>query len=727
MPATIFSGSKVKTLKGTLTLNDQADIITGTANPQTSATAGNPGSLYLKTDSGDVYRKLDSGSSTNWLLVGSEGSAGINIVGLNSTYQLQSPTDRNAEVSVGNWATYDDGAVAAPVDMTGGSPSTITLSRTTTAGEVLNGVASFKVVKTAADGQGEGWSVLCNIPEGYRGRQVAIKFPFKLISGTLVQGDLKLYAYDVTNSVVITPVNNDVFGSRSAAIALFSTSTNTAQVRVGFHLATTAATAFTISWDDVEVTPTSEALGVPSTEWTAFSMSITSTGTAPVRGTVVREEARWRRVGDSMEIYFDYEQSAAGTGGTGTYLFGIPGGYSIDTAKLTPTTTSIQGIVGHAAAENVGSVASEMIVKAYNSTSLALVEAPHSSGPQVVNGTTFFGFNVASLRWTLYARVPISGWSSNVTIASSSTFSMSSILANGTRVTATPTRLGEYRSKYKTAASNNYSAWTDSAPTDAPSSANGIRIYALRYADAGTAGQINAYEIFVGKNKTVKVLGFKDTGFTNAQDITRHPVDLSVFGIIQDYDPTSGVLYVSGANTGGGSTGTSYFGWDADSTSPTNGYLDVIVSENALAVGIQMPRSEVLAHTGNGHGSTNTKVRRFTSSSAVGSAITYADSATNGGSFTVNETGVYSVTYSDSHTSAANIGISVDSSTLTTNIESVTIANGKKVIGSLAANGYIEVSCDLNLNAGSVIRAHTDGTPANATDNVIFRVTKVSN
>lgn len=67
MSATIFVGTVVKSLKSIFQLgNSGAYLISGTADPSSSATSGEPGSLYHNTSSGEVYIKLDSGSSTNW-------------------------------------------------------------------------------------------------------------------------------------------------------------------------------------------------------------------------------------------------------------------------------------------------------------------------------------------------------------------------------------------------------------------------------------------------------------------------------------------------------------------------------------------------------------------------------------------------------------------------------------------------------------------------------------
>jgi hypothetical protein len=58
--------------------------------------------------------------------------------------------------------------------------------------------------------------------------------------------------------------------------------------------------------------------------------------------------------------------------------------------------------------------------------------------------------------------------------------------------------------------------------------------------------------------------------------------------------------------------------------------------------------SEVMVDTGNGFGSTNTKYRRFANIDVnVGSDITYADSSTDGASFTINHDGLYAISYTD--------------------------------------------------------------------------------
>ena len=120
--------------------------------------------------------------------------------------------------------------------------------------------------------------------------------------------------------------------------------------------------------------------------------------------------------------------------------------------------------------------------------------------------------------------------------------------------------------------------------------------------------------------------------------------------------------------------------------------------------------------TGNGHGSTNTKIRRFTTTaSSTGTAITYADSATLGASFTINVPGVYAISYSDAYSaSVQNHGISLNSAQLTTDIFSITAANRLGLTYNFANNLGCTVTVVVALVAGDVIRPHTSGSQDNA-------------
>ncbi len=140
-------------------------------------------------------------------------------------------------------------------------------------------------------------------------------------------------------------------------------------------------------------------------------------------------------------------------------------------------------------------------------------------------------------------------------------------------------------------------------------------------------------------------------------------------------------------------------------------------------------RSEIFVNGGNGHGSTNTHIRRFTNLvSSTGTDITYVDSAANGGSFTINRSGLYSIAYTDGGTGTVTYGVSVDSSQLTTTLITITDANRLISSHNGAANAWQTGSIVTRLVAGNVIRAHTDSS-VDLTNiySTLFRITRVGN
>jgi hypothetical protein len=120
--------------------------------------------------------------------------------------------------------------------------------------------------------------------------------------------------------------------------------------------------------------------------------------------------------------------------------------------------------------------------------------------------------------------------------------------------------------------------------------------------------------------------------------------------------------------------------------------------------------SMIRLHTGNGYGSTNTKIRRFsTEVSNLGNAITYADSATDGASFTINEDGVYYISHTDGNIAfAGRTGISLNSTQLTTNIE---LTNTADIIGNVVCVSSNVGECTFSgqLYKGDIVRPHDYG------------------
>ena len=138
--------------------------------------------------------------------------------------------------------------------------------------------------------------------------------------------------------------------------------------------------------------------------------------------------------------------------------------------------------------------------------------------------------------------------------------------------------------------------------------------------------------------------------------------------------------------------------------------------------------SFIRLNTANGYGTTNTMIRRFISNvDQAGTDITYTDSATLGASFTINVSGVYSISYDDQFTGINGVGITINSTTLTTGIASVAVNEILAVSSTPAANIASCSNYTGGLSAGSVVRAHTGGAAAGTQTNFChFTIARVN-
>jgi len=137
--------------------------------------------------------------------------------------------------------------------------------------------------------------------------------------------------------------------------------------------------------------------------------------------------------------------------------------------------------------------------------------------------------------------------------------------------------------------------------------------------------------------------------------------------------------------------------------------------------------SIVWVTTGNGHGSTNNKIRIFTTTKlSQGTGITYATTAANGGSFTINEKGLYYIHYTDKYSAGSqfNVGISANSNQLTTDIETITESH-RLAYNNAATNVFCHISGVYTLAATDVVRAHTNGVQDNADSRTVFMIAQI--
>lgn len=158
------------------------------------------------------------------------------------------------------------------------------------------------------------------------------------------------------------------------------------------------------------------------TDWVNDGAStITGTTTSPTKGTIVRDNVYYRRVGDSMEVRFEYEQSTAGTGGSGEYLLQIPAGLSIDTTKVHANTGGVKESIvgsGHASntADGVNATSGHGLVKVYDTQNVAISIKQASTDTFVSWGTGYVSLANAAVIVTATFTVPIQGWEAEATI-----------------------------------------------------------------------------------------------------------------------------------------------------------------------------------------------------------------------------------------------------------------------------------------------------------------------
>lgn len=250
--AVIFSGTKVKAQKDTISINSGPDIISSTTDPTAVAYSASAGSLLLNTSSGKLYRKNDAGSTTNWTEVGASGQSGINYIanpdaltstsgwstykesdsvtfqdagdtvtlnshGLsnnneiaftsitsttgistNTRYYVVSATTNTFQVatSVGGSAlaltTNGSGTMVRFTPKVGsGGTADLSWSRSTTT--PLRGNADFNLVKTAVNSMGQGVAYDFSIDLADLGKVLTVAFNYELISGTYAAGDVSVY------------------------------------------------------------------------------------------------------------------------------------------------------------------------------------------------------------------------------------------------------------------------------------------------------------------------------------------------------------------------------------------------------------------------------------------------------------------------------------------------------------------------------------------------------
>jgi hypothetical protein len=401
MPASIFAGSKVKTLKSTLSLNGGADIISSTTNPQTSAVSAEPGSLLLNTTSGTMYRKLDSGSTTNWVEVGA-GTGGKNYIknpdfdgGATTSWSMQK-VSLSSFIPTGNIGAADAGhtiATSGSSPLEGANSLLVQGASAFTAGNCL--VSAAFTIDREDVAKVMGWSF------SYEAITTNMDF-----SGTTAN-TWAVYIAEVTTGTPDTVVSwiqpagvyNLVQGSGVglAAGTFQTTATESSAYRIVLVCINSEAAATTLKVDDFQLGPQRVVYGSPVTDWQSFTPTVSG-----ISGTMT---GKWRRIGDSAE--FEMALTTSGTA-SGTITVSVTSAFAFDYTKLP---VSAFANIGSAAANDGTGLHLGTCFTDNTSTNSFFISG--DDGQNVWNATVPFTWS-GTRTVSFSVKVPLAGLSSSV-------------------------------------------------------------------------------------------------------------------------------------------------------------------------------------------------------------------------------------------------------------------------------------------------------------------------
>lgn len=633
------------------------------------------GTIVYATDTDKVY--YDDGSTLR--PVGSGSGGGINFLPLSATWSLDNTDNVDAEISVGQWVAFADAASATPTDLTGGSPN-ITIARTTTAGEVLNGNASFEITKTTANRQGEGVSCLFNVPPAYQGKLCQIKIPYKVV-GTITTGDVTAWIYDVTNSLLITPLANNIDQASGTLNAFFTTSPSAGtpanqQYRIGIYFGSTSTNAQSIYFDDVSVGPVDSVYGPNIDSWKSY----TPTYGAGL-GVVTNNAAFWRQVGDSIEA-FGY--GVTGTVSAAVGSVSLPNNFALDSSKLSPTNTTAQSgpKVGDFITNSVGSSAlGPMVTATGTSTTLFYFGGNTGFANALIPSTSVSTTSLPSNKeFSWRVTLPISSLqaSTPATIINPNIGPWQTFTPTLTGFGSVSNVVGRYRQVGETIELE--TNWTNGSPT------GGVTITTITL----PPGLVTPSDY-----PALAAVGFGNTSASLAasyQLLAAPSESVLYFGVQQG---AAGGLNKAVGNNFSGSANMSFKGF-------------IRIQGLSAAGVINNPRRRTRFSGGNGYGSTNTKIRRFTTiieDTFPNDWYTVTNDATNGCFITITRDGNFSAGFKDRGT--ALTGLSLNSTQLTTNIQSINDADILDLFEHSGADGKAVWSG--HLKAGDKVYYHTNG------------------
>lgn len=691
---TVVGTDTTQTLTNKTLTTPSTDVITLDGQ---ASTPSNPAVGFYKTYVDDATGALiilnSSGSTTQ---VGSGGGAFNYITASNASGG-----------SASDFTAYADAAGSVPVDLTGGSPNG-DLTFATTTSSPLTSTNSLLLTHTANNRQGEGWSATYTTNVSDRGKVISFSMDYAVASGTYASGDLIFYAYDVTNSVLVQPMPYSILNHTLTSdkfFAEFQVPYTCASLRIGFHVATSTATAYTMKMDNLMLSDSSYGkwYGNVITDAISYTPSFTGMGTvSAVRGYYRREGAFLRAWGNVTAGTVDGTQQS----------ITLPSGLTIDSTNLgvAANTTGADGQIVGTYAQSASNANGLLVTAPGTSTSIVYMAGNAGNSAAAILPSLNSLASSKSLSFEFF--VPISGWSSSQLLsdsadtrviaarASGATTSIPNnsitLFINGTKTYDTHNAYSTSTGRFTVPVAGKYKVLTYSKLAAASFSANQVQeIYLFK----------NAAQYSVLARRVMQATINNYFALSGSDDIDCIAGDILDVRILQQ----QGGAVLMDAET-----------WVAFER--ISGPSQIRASE--------APRSEYWYQGGNGKGSTNTAIRKYSNLLVgTGTAITASNSATAGLSYTINEPGIYAMTLTESENAINSVGISKNSAQLTTGAEATTASDMLATTTTPTASYMTSIHCTARLAVGDVIRPHNnvaagDGTYAARAG---FRIVKISN
>jgi hypothetical protein len=365
--------------------------ITGALTSEQISTPSNPSAGYNK-----LYPKSD-GKWYNLKSDGTESELGSG-AGSGEKNYISNPSGGSATTGWGQVGDLD-------------------ITRTTTAAELPREYTTATGLKITADANTQSTADYVyfdfTLDDVDLNKKLKIEWSQKQ-TGSYAAGNLAVVI--TTQADRTTALHTPVTTAIPAADGVFTTtfdSSSTAALSLVIRATTDMATNAGIVISDVVVGPGTITQGAAVGPETQYTMTPSATTTSPTKGTVATDKAYWWREGEHMVVRYHYQQTGAGGSGSGTYLYPIPSGYTIDTSKL-ETNASASSAVGVAAGYD-GTSQYTGYVGVYNTGYLVVYLASETSGATAV-GSSRVPYGNANARISFEARIPIAEWAGNGTV-----------------------------------------------------------------------------------------------------------------------------------------------------------------------------------------------------------------------------------------------------------------------------------------------------------------------